>query len=147
MTKKTGKRSKAKAQKASNKKKILSKGKKGKEKDTAEVRKDLVKLVKNAAQEMAAAVVDEGKKGQVSPVKFLLELAGIFPVPEAEVNAPDQREESLAETLLDRLGIPKTPVAADLYAKEDEEIVIFPAKSVESAAEGEKNSEVEVVAE
>jgi len=98
-----------------------------------------VKLVKNAAHAMAEAVVDEGKKGQVSPVKFLLEMAGIFPVPEAEVNAPDQREESLAETLLDRLGIPKTPVAADVYAREDDEIVMFPAKIVEDAGAGEES--------
>jgi hypothetical protein len=76
--------------------------------------------------------VHEGKKGQVSPVKYLLEMAGIFPVPEAEVNAPDKNEQSLAETLLDRLGIPKYPVAADRYAKEDEEIVLLPAVRVDS---------------
>ena len=147
MMKKKGKKSKAAARKASTKKKGSSKGKRGKEKDTVEVRKDLVRLVKDHARKMAEAVVGEGEKGQVTPVKFLLEMAGIFPKPEAEVNAPDQREESLAETLLDRLGIPKTPVAADLYAKEDEEIVMFPAKNVGSEDAGEKGSEAEVTAE
>jgi hypothetical protein len=125
-----GKKSKPGAKKTSGKKKGSTK--KEKEKDTAEVRKDLVKLVKEAAQAMATAVVHEGKKGQVSPVKYLLEMAGIFPVPEAEVNAPDKNEQSLAETLLDRLGIPKYPVAADRYAKEDEEIVLLPAVRVDS---------------
>ncbi len=132
MMKKKGNKSKAASKKPASRKKSSSKGRRGKEKDTAEVRQDLVRLVKDAAEAMAAAVVDEGKKGQVSPVKFLLEIAGIFPKPEAEVNAPDKREESLAETLLDRLGIPKTPVAAEEYAKDDEEIVMLPAKKIES---------------
>src|SRR4051794_29520089 len=139
MMKKKGNKGKASAKKAA-KKKSSSKGRKGKEKDMAEVRKDLVRLVKDAATQMAAAVVDEGKKGQVSPVKFLLEMAGVFPVPEAEVNAPDKREESLAETLLDRLGIPKTPVAADEYSKDDEEIVMFPAKPAATSSEESSDS-------
>jgi len=140
MITKKGKKSKASTKKAASKKKDSSKWRKGKEKDMAEVRKDLVRLVKNAAEAMAAAVVDEGKKGQVSPVKFLLEMAGVFPVPEAEVNAPDKREESLAETLLDRLGIPKTPVAADEYSKDDEEIVMFPAKPAATSSEESSDS-------
>ncbi len=141
MTKKKGKKSKAAKKKPVAAKKKPSSVKRGKEKDTAEVRKELVQLVKDHAQKMTAAVVGEGEKGQVSPVKFLLELAGIFPVPEADVNAPDQREESLAETLLDRLGIPKTPIAADKYAKEDEEIVIFPTKNVESSPDDDEDDE------
>jgi hypothetical protein len=140
MMKKKGNKGKASGKKAA-KKKSSSTGRKGKEKDMAEVRKDLVRLVKDAAAQMAAAVVDEGKKGQVSPVKFLLEMAGVFPVPEAEVNAPDKREESLAETLLDRLGIPKTPVVADEYAKDEDEIVIFPAQNVESAVSNDESAE------
>src|SRR5579871_4536883 len=123
MIKKKGKMGKAAAKKVLGKRKV-SRSKK--EKETAELRKDLVKMVKDNAPELVEAVVEEGAKGQVSPVKFLLELAGIFPVPEAEVNAPDKREESLAETLLDRLGIPKTPVVADEYAKGVEEIVLKP---------------------
>ncbi len=134
MIKKKGKKSKATANKVVRKKKV-SRSKK--EKNTAELRKDLVNMVKENAPELVEAVVEEGAKGQVSPVKFLLELAGIFPVPEAEVNAPDKREESLAETLLDRLGIPKTPVVADEYEKGVEEIVLHPvgAKKEEESVE------------
>ena len=123
MMKKKGKKSKAAEKRAVTKKKTT---RPKKVKETIELRKDLVKIVKQSAPKMVEAVVGEGKKGQVTPVKFLLELAGVFPVPEAEVNAPDKREESLAETLLDRLGIPKTPVVADEYAKGVEEIVLKP---------------------
>ena len=139
MIKKKGKKSKAAAKKVVTKKKG-SRSKK--EKETAELRKDLVKIVKERAPKMVGAVAGEGEKGQVGSVKFLLELAGIFPVPEAEVNAPDKREESLAETLLDRLGIPKTPVVADEYAKGVEEIVLKP---VVVKKEEEKVEEKELV--
>jgi hypothetical protein len=124
MIKKKGK-SKAVAKKAA-RKKSSSRGKK--EKETAEVRQDLTKLVKMSAEAMTAAVIDEGKKGQLPTLRYLLEMAGIFPVPEAEEKAPSKDEDSLAETLLDRLGIPKDPVVADRYEKDDEEIVMLPAK-------------------
>lgn len=76
MIKKKGKKSKPAAKKAAAKKKSSSKGKK--EKDTAEVRRELVKMVKDNAHEMVEAVIGEGKKGQVSPVKYLLEEAIFF---------------------------------------------------------------------
>jgi len=142
MIKKKGKRSKAAEKKKVTRKKTA---RPKKVKETVELRRDLVKIVKASAPKMVEAVVGEGKKGQVSPVKFLLELAGVFPVPEAEVNAPDKREESLAETLLDRLGIPKTPVVADAYANGEEEIVLFPAKREESAGEEKVEEKVEEV--
>jgi len=141
MMKKKGKKSKAAVKKTVTKKKTM---RPKKVKETIELRKDLVKLVKQSAPKMVEAVVGEGKKGQVSPVKFLLELAGVFPVPEAEVNAPDKREESLAETLLDRLGIPKTPVVADEYAKGVEEIVLKPLVVKSEGAEVEKVEETEL---
>ena len=132
MMKKKGKKGKAAAKKIVSKKKAT---RPKKVKETIELRKDLVKMVKQSAPKMVEAVVGEGKKGQVSPVKFLLELAGVFPVPEAEVNAPDKHEESLAETLLDRLGLPKTPVVADEYAKGVEEIVLKPVVKKDEVVE------------
>jgi hypothetical protein len=142
MMKKKGKKSKATAKKVAEKK--SSSQASASEKETAEVRKELVKLVKESAQEMVAAVIGEGKKGQVSPVKYLLEETHIFPLPEADVNAPSKYEECLAETLLDRLGIPKTPVAADEYAKDDEEKVTLPAKQAESEESSEVREEAAV---
>lgn len=137
MMKKKGKKKKAVAKKAVTKKRAP---RQKKEKDAEEVRKDLVRLVKDEAHNMAVAVVGEGKKGGVPPFRYLLEMAGLFPKPEAEENTPSKDEESLAETLLDRLGIPKTPVVADEYDKDDE-IVMLPAKREET----EKDLECEGV--
>lgn len=137
MMKKKGKKKKAVVKKAATKKRAP---RQKKEKNIEEVRKDLVRLVKDEAHLMGVAIVGEGKKGQVPPFKYLLEMAGIFPKPEAEEKEPSKDEESLAETLLDRLGIPKTPVVADQY-DQDDEIVMLPAKQEET----EKGAECEEV--
>lgn len=139
MMKKKGKKKKVVVKKAVPKKRAP---RQKKEKDLEEVRKDLVRMVKDGAPEMTAAVIGEGKKGQMPPYKYLLEMAGLFPKPEAEEKEPNKDEESLAETLLDRLGIPKTPVVADEYDKDDE-IVMLPAKQEETEKELE-NEEVTV---
>ncbi|HKT87920.1 MAG TPA: hypothetical protein VJQ59_05760 [Candidatus Sulfotelmatobacter sp.] len=138
MMKKKGKKKKVVVKKAVTKKRAP---RQKKEKDAEEVRKDLVRLVKDEAHNMAVAVVGEGKKGGVPPFKYLLEMAGLFPKPpEVEEKEPNKDEESLAETLLDRLGIPKTPVVADEYDKDDE-IVMLPAQREET----EKDAECEEV--
>jgi hypothetical protein len=82
--------------------------------NTAEVRKQVRKIIEEHAQKMAEAVAGEGEKGQVGPVKYLFEVAHIHP-PVTDGSEATEREESLAETLLDRFGIPKDPVAADEY--------------------------------
>lgn len=116
------------------KKKSGTKGKKS-EKSAEEVRKDLAKLVKEHAASMTTAVIEEGEKGQVAPVKYLLEMAHIFP--EATDGGEATREEDcLAKTLLDRLNVPDKPVVAD---QDDEDVVVIPARSV-----AEKRSEPEV---
>ena len=51
------------------------------------------------------------------------------------------REECLAETLLDRLGIPKTPVVADELAKED--LVVIPAGIMQNSDEEEDEGDLE----
>jgi hypothetical protein len=128
MTKKKGKKKSKPAVK-----KVITKGKaKGKSKkeelNPAEVRRDISKLVEAHAQILAEAVIGEGEKGQLGPVKFLFEVANIFPPAGDEASQTSANEESFAETLLKRLGIPTDPVLADEYAKEDEEVI--PAKSV-----------------
>jgi|GEM_PF-2508689 len=82
----------------------------------AELRMEISKLVGSQAQTMAQAVIDEGKKGQVPPVKYLFEMASIFPV-SADGDQPTTDEESLAQTLLRRLNLPVEPIKRD----EDEE--------------------------
>lgn len=92
----------------------------------AEVRKDIAAMVEAEAELLAGAVIEEGKKGQLATVKYLFEVAHIYPqAPEGELSATD--EESLAKTLLDRLNIPDEPVIHDLYEK-GEDIVVIPAR-------------------
>ena len=130
--KKTAKKSKKKAVK--------------KELNPGQVLKDISALVEAQAGELAEAVIGEGMKGQVSPVKHLFEMANIYPRP-VEPAAPSKDEDCLAETLLDRLKIPKTPVVHDeLQKEEDDVIAIQPkaevvAESAESCDEDEEKTE------
>jgi hypothetical protein len=92
----------------------------------AEVRQDIAAMVEAEAGELAEAVIKEGKKGQLSTVKYLFEVAHIYPQA-LEEEQPTAGEESLAKTLLDRLNIPDEPVIHDMYEK-GEDIVVIPAR-------------------
>lgn len=106
--------------------------------------KDVAMLVESHATAMAEAVIEEGEKGQVSPVKFLFEVAKIGPPPEGTDTT--EEEESLAKTLFRTLNIPMTPVAADQYDAEDT-VVIAANSSVQKEEEKseEKSAELEKV--
>jgi hypothetical protein len=75
------------------------------ETNPAEVRKEVSKLVKAHAAEMTEAVIVEGEKGQLAPVRYLFEMASIFP-PEANGEQATPEEDCLAKMLLDRIGPP-----------------------------------------
>jgi hypothetical protein len=96
--------------KRATKKKSSAKGKT--ELNPAEVRKDISKMVQSEAATMAQAVIDEGKKGQLAPVRYLLELAKIFPEATDGSQATED-EDCLARTLLRRLDLPEEPIARD----------------------------------
>jgi hypothetical protein len=98
--------------------KSKSSAKDEKELDPAEVRKDISQMVKVDARNMTEAVIDEGLKGQLATVKFLLEMAGVYP-PSTDMTEPTEKEESLAKTLLRRLNLPEEPIQRD----EDGELV------------------------
>jgi hypothetical protein len=128
-------------------KKTAKKSKKGAEKkdlNPAQVLKEISALVEAEAEELAEAVIGEGKKGQLSPVKFLFEMAHIFPRP-ADENLTSKDEDSLAETLLDRLNIPKRPLVHDeLQKEEDEDVMVMqPKKEAGEAGESEESGEDE----
>jgi hypothetical protein len=74
----------------------------------------------------------------------LFEMAHIYPQPPAAI-APTKDEDSLAETLLDRLKIPKTPVVHDELQKEEDEdaTVMQPKKEAAEAGESEESGEDE----
>jgi len=86
--------------------------KKMKESNASGVRKDIALMVQSEAEEMAQAVIDEGKKGQLATVKYLFEVASIFP-PATDGSEASSEEDSLAKTLLHRLNLPEEPIARD----------------------------------
>jgi hypothetical protein len=110
MTKKKAKAKSRAAAKNTAKKKSSGKGKK--ELNPADVRKDIAQMVDEQATLMAQAVIDEGKKGQLATVKYLFEVAKIFPeaTDGSQVSAD---EECLAKTLMRRLDMPDEPIARD----------------------------------
>jgi len=114
MTKKKAKRRTAKATKATKAAKATKKSSKRtkKEFNPAELRRDIAKMVGLEAANMAGAVIVEGMKGQLATVKYLFEMASIFPA-STDGSYATTEEDCLAKTLLDRLNLPDKPVGRD----------------------------------
>jgi len=92
------------------KKRILRKSKI--ELNPASVRKNIAQMVESQAATMAQAVIDEGKKGQLATVRYLFEMAKIYPEA-TDGSQATAEEDSLAKTLLRRLDLPDEPVMRD----------------------------------
>jgi hypothetical protein len=71
--------------------------------DIAAVRQKATNLIGGQASDMVKAVIGECKKGHCQGLKFLFEVAGIFP-PATE--APQEHEPSFAGILWKQLGPP-----------------------------------------
>ncbi len=69
-------------------------------------------MVESHANKMTKAVIDEGEKGQLATVKYLFEMAAIFPASTDGSHATED-EDCLARTLLNRLDLPTEPVGRD----------------------------------
>jgi hypothetical protein len=119
--------------KRATKKAAKKKTRKGKpELNLKEVRKELAQMVGLEAAVMAKAVIDEGKKGQLATVKYLFEMAEIYPA-STDGSQATTDEDSLAKTLLRRLNLPEEPIARD---EEDDEVkAAIPEKLVVESAE------------
>jgi hypothetical protein len=92
---KKSKKASSKDTKKTAKKKKSRKSKPGKkERDAKEVRHECSKLVKEDAREVTVAVIGEAKKGQLGPMKYLFEMANIFP--QADDGSQTSAEEGLA---------------------------------------------------
>jgi hypothetical protein len=107
---------KAKSKAAPKTKSGKSTRKSKKELNPAEVRKDISRMVESHAATMAQAVIGQGEMGQLATVKYLFEMAEIFPASTDGSHATAD-EDCLARTLLDRLDLPTEPVGRD---EEDE---------------------------
>jgi len=76
--------------------------------DLDEVRKEISNIVGTNATAMTRAVMGEGLKGQLAPVKYLFEATGLYPATESSEPKPDK--ESLAHTLMRGLKLPVSPI-------------------------------------
>ena len=72
--------------------------------DIAAVRQKATNMIGGQATPMVKAVIEECKKGHYQVLKYLFEVAGIFP---ASAEASDEHEPSFAEILCQRLGLPE----------------------------------------
>jgi hypothetical protein len=114
-----------------------------KEINIVEVRKQVSQIVKSGAAELTQAVVGEGMKGQVAPVRYLFEMANIFPVQE-NAEQETEEEDSLAKILLSRMQAPAKPEKEeDDEAAKDGEQEVKAASSPVASGHGDKETTVE----
>lgn len=78
------------------------------------VRKRISSLVGTQAVGLVKSAIDEAEKGHFAAMKYLFEMIGLYPA-DGEDEAPG--EESLARTLLQRLGVPEEPAAERFETK------------------------------
>jgi hypothetical protein len=105
----------------------------GKLKDAnlAEVRREIKNIVGEAAGEIANAVVAEAKKGQLTTAKYLFEAAGIYPTPEGGDIVDNPDDDTFAQRIVRRLGLPEGPLPKN---DDDDDAPTIPAVSVAAEA-------------
>src|SRR5260370_16864618 len=75
------------------------------------VRENINNLVGSSARAIATKVIEVAKMGQLASAKYLFEAGGLYPATEeTKAKAP---EDSLAYTLLTRMGVPTEPGICD----------------------------------
>jgi len=99
---------KTKARRAKKRVKRLPAGKKSRQTtDLAAIRQQITELVRDQAVPMVEITISEVDKGHYSAMKYLFEMIGLYP---AAAQEETQGEDSLARTLLRRLGLPEEPM-------------------------------------
>jgi hypothetical protein len=79
--------------------------------DVVQARENVAALVRDSGSEIARGMIESAKVGQLAAAKYLFELAGLYPATE-ETEAV-RVEDSLAHTLLRRMGLPIEPVISN----------------------------------
>ena len=83
--------------------------------DVATVRQLIAERIRNQAVEIVEMAIGETEKGQnAAMLKYLFELGGLYP---ATVQEEPSAEDSLAKTLLRRLGILEDPILENEVTK------------------------------
>ena len=100
--------------------------------DLAAIRQKITNLVANKAYEMVKDTVEDiEKKGNLTAVKFLFEMIGLYPGLAGE-EEPATGEDSLARALFEKLGLPEEAGGgADSSKQSGTQIVRIPADAVE----------------
>jgi hypothetical protein len=100
-------RAKAKTEKKTSKRGPTAGGRARKPVDLEAVRQKISNRVGSEALGMVETTIAEADKGHFPAMKYLFELIGLYPATEQEVGHAG--EDSLARTLLKRLGLPEDP--------------------------------------
>lgn len=95
--------------------------------DLAAIRQEITDLVRNQAVPMVEITISEVDKGHYAAMKYLFEMIGLYP---AAAQEESQGEDSLARTLLRRLGLPEEPM---LEAEVAKDCKLEPLANVEDA--------------
>jgi hypothetical protein len=106
--KKAKSKSKAAAKKSAKKK---GAAKINKPADMVAVRENINDLVRDSAEFIASKVIEVARTGQLASAKYLFEAVGLYPA--TEETAPTPIKDTLAHTLLTRMGLPLEPVITD----------------------------------
>jgi hypothetical protein len=115
--------------------------------DLVQVRENINNLVGESAVAIATGVINVAKAGQLTSAKYLFEAVGLYPA--TEQTAPRPLENSLAHTLLTRMGLPLDPVICDedpvpaaSPSDENDESTETAGPSVAEDGEGEREKEL-----
>ena len=76
--------------------------------DVGAIRQTIIRMVGLAASDMVRAAIGEAKKGHATSLKYLFEMAGLYPAT-LETEQAEKREMSLAEMFCRELGLPMRP--------------------------------------
>lgn len=124
--------------KPAGKRKRTSKGKSKDDQKLDAVRHDVLEMVESHAHKMTAKVIEQAEEaGELATVKYLLEAANILH-PTKDDSETSKEEDSLAETLLQRLNIPTAPVVRD---EEEGSVVSDSEKVDDNGNRGEEHAE------
>jgi len=128
-------KSRAKAKRKTAAKKTARKTAGKKEIDPAQVRREISGMVKSEAAVITEAVMDQAKAGQLAPAKYLLEMAGVYPVA-TDGEPATEEEDSMVKSFLARLEAPPKPPD-----EEDDEDAGEVKSPPEKSGEGERGAE------
>jgi hypothetical protein len=76
--------------------------------DFIEARKEISRQVREASIGIVDRLIELAEEGELAPAKYLFEMVGLYPATEETKSKP---ENSLAYTLLKRMGLPTEPLS------------------------------------